>query len=260
VITKNQLKIKRAFDVTLVLVLLPLFFVPLIVLIVISSIDTNRYGVFSQMRVGQHGQLFRIYKIRTLREGVHKLGHLEKSATTLGKFLRRTKLDELPQLYNVLIGDMSFVGPRPDLKGFADELVGDDRIILKVKPGITGPATLKYKDEERVLHELNSGLDKTLEVDNENLKSVLTTDLNANKGLYITDNAEALATTNIYIITVPTPTDALNKPVFTPLIKASETVGKFMSKNDIVIYESTVYPGATEDISNHCRYTFSSIN
>ena len=98
------------------------------------------------------------------------------------------------------------------------------------------------------INELNSGLDKTLEVDNENLKSVLTTDLNANKGLYITDNAEALATTNIYIITVPTPTDALNKPVFTPLIKASETVGKFMSKNDIVIYESTVYPGATEDI------------
>tara|TARA_R100001369_G_scaffold92063_1_gene135319 strand:+ start:255 stop:1550 length:1296 start_codon:yes stop_codon:yes gene_type:complete len=98
------------------------------------------------------------------------------------------------------------------------------------------------------ISELNSGLDKTLEVDNANLKSVLTTDLNANKGLYITDNAEALATTNIYIITVPTPTDALNKPVFTPLIKASEAVGRAMSKNDIVIYESTVYPGATEDI------------
>jgi UDP-N-acetyl-D-galactosamine dehydrogenase len=98
------------------------------------------------------------------------------------------------------------------------------------------------------INELNSGLDKTLEVDNANLKSVLTTDLNANKGLYITDNAEALATTNVYIITVPTPTDALNKPVFTPLIKASEAVGRAMSKNDIVIYESTVYPGATEDI------------
>ena len=96
--------------------------------------------------------------------------------------------------------------------------------------------------------ELNSGLDKTLEVDNDNLLSVLTTDLNASKGLYITDDAEALAATNIYIITVPTPTDALNKPVFTPLIKASEAVGKAMSKNDIVIYESTVYPGATEDI------------
>ena len=98
------------------------------------------------------------------------------------------------------------------------------------------------------ISELNTGLDKTLEVDNENLKSVLTTDLNSSKGLYITDNVEALAATNVYIITVPTPTDALNKPVFTPLIKACETVGRAMSKNDIVIYESTVYPGATEDI------------
>jgi UDP-N-acetyl-D-glucosamine/UDP-N-acetyl-D-galactosamine dehydrogenase len=98
------------------------------------------------------------------------------------------------------------------------------------------------------ISELNSGLDKTLEVENDNLKSVLTTDLNATKGLYITDNLQALTSTNIYIITVPTPTDALNKPVFTPLIKASETVGKAMSKGDIVVYESTVYPGATEDI------------
>ncbi len=98
------------------------------------------------------------------------------------------------------------------------------------------------------ISELNTGLDKTLEVENDNLKSVLTTDLSANKGLYITDNVEALAIANIYIVTVPTPTDALNKPVFTPLIKASETVGRAMSKNDIVIYESTVYPGATEDI------------
>jgi UDP-N-acetyl-D-galactosamine dehydrogenase len=98
------------------------------------------------------------------------------------------------------------------------------------------------------INELNSGLDKTLEVDNENLKSVLTTDLKASKGLYITDDIEALAVCNVYIITVPTPTDALNKPVFTPLIKASETVGKVLNNDDIVVYESTVYPGATEDI------------
>ncbi|WP_178984733.1 nucleotide sugar dehydrogenase [Winogradskyella helgolandensis] len=98
------------------------------------------------------------------------------------------------------------------------------------------------------ISELNGGLDKTLEVENDHLKSVLTTDLNASKGLYITDDIEALAVTNYYIITVPTPTDALNKPVFTPLIKASETVGKVLAKDDIVVYESTVYPGATEDI------------
>ncbi|MGJ8551172.1 nucleotide sugar dehydrogenase [Winogradskyella wichelsiae] len=98
------------------------------------------------------------------------------------------------------------------------------------------------------IKELNIGLDKTREVENAHLKSVLTTDLKASTGLYITDDAATLANTNIYIITVPTPTDALNKPVFTPLIKASETVGKVMSKEAIVIYESTVYPGATEEV------------
>lgn len=150
-ITKTQLKLKRIFDVILVLVLLPLLIAPIIILVLFATIDTNRFGVFSQLRVGQHAKLFKIYKIRTLREGIHRLGQLEKSATTFGKFLRRTKLDELPQLFNVLFGDMSFVGPRPDLQGFADELEGDDRIILLVKPGVTGPATLKYKDEELVL-------------------------------------------------------------------------------------------------------------
>ncbi|MHA7842828.1 MAG: nucleotide sugar dehydrogenase [Winogradskyella sp.] len=98
------------------------------------------------------------------------------------------------------------------------------------------------------INELNSGVDKTLEVDNDNLKSVLTSDLDANKGLYITDNVDALSVANIYIVTVPTPTDELKRPVFTPLIKASETVGKVLGSNDIVIYESTVYPGATEEI------------
>ncbi|WP_296384763.1 sugar transferase [Winogradskyella sp.] len=150
-ITKTQLKIKRIFDVILSLILLPILIIPILLLIVVSTIDTNRYGVFSQLRVGQHGNLFKIYKIRTLKDGIHKLGHQEKSATPIGKYLRRTKLNELPQLYNVLIGDMSFVGPRPDLQGFADELKGEDRIILKVKPGITGAATLKYKNEEDVL-------------------------------------------------------------------------------------------------------------
>jgi lipopolysaccharide/colanic/teichoic acid biosynthesis glycosyltransferase len=114
-------------------------------------VDTKKRGVFSQKRVGQHARLFTIYKLRTLKEEEHQLGFLDHSATPIGNYLRRIKLDELPQLYNVLIGDMSFVGPRPDLVSFADELVGEDRIILKVKPGITGPATLKYKNEELLL-------------------------------------------------------------------------------------------------------------
>ena len=98
------------------------------------------------------------------------------------------------------------------------------------------------------INELNSGVDSTLEVEDENLRSVLTSDKNASTGLFITDDKNALSLANIYIVTVPTPTDALNKPVFTPLIKASESVGAVLSKGDIVIYESTVYPGATEDI------------
>ncbi len=98
------------------------------------------------------------------------------------------------------------------------------------------------------IKDLKSGNDKTLEVDAKNLKSVLIDDLNEEKGLFVTNKLEDISESNIYIITVPTPTDELNKPIFTPLIKASETVGKVLKKNDIVIYESTVYPGATEDI------------
>lgn len=150
-ITKPQLRVKRYFDFILALILLPMLILPIFLLVLFCTIDKRRWGVFSQLRVGQHARLFKIYKLRTLKEERHVLGHLDRSATRLGKFLRRTKLDEFPQIFNVLIGNMSFVGPRPDIQGFADELEGEDRKILIVKPGITGPATLKYKYEERVL-------------------------------------------------------------------------------------------------------------
>jgi len=96
--------------------------------------------------------------------------------------------------------------------------------------------------------DLKQGNDFTLEVESEELKAVLTDDVNASKGLHISCDPESIANSNIYIVTVPTPTDALNKPIFTPLIKASETVGAHLKDGDIVIYESTVYPGVTEDI------------
>ncbi|MCD2259786.1 sugar transferase [Psychroserpens luteolus] len=150
-IGRKQLLAKRIFDLILSIFLFPILIIPIILLVLMSTLDTRQYGIFSQWRVGQHGRLFKIYKLRTLKQEKHELGHLDKSATRLGKILRHTKLDELPQLFNVLKGDMSFVGPRPDIQGFADELTGDDRIILMVKPGITGPATLKYKDEEDIL-------------------------------------------------------------------------------------------------------------
>ncbi|MBQ0786019.1 MAG: nucleotide sugar dehydrogenase [Oceanihabitans sp.] len=98
------------------------------------------------------------------------------------------------------------------------------------------------------VQELKQGKDKTLEVETEDLKNVLVNNLNEPKGIFITDKAEDLAASNVFIITVPTPTDALNKPIFTPLVKASEAVAKVLKKGDIVIYESTVYPGVTEDI------------
>ncbi|TJY32888.1 nucleotide sugar dehydrogenase [Pontimicrobium aquaticum] len=96
--------------------------------------------------------------------------------------------------------------------------------------------------------ELRQGNDKTLEVEDDDLKSVLIQDINEDKGLYITSNPDDLVVSNIYIVTVPTPTDDLHKPILTPLVKASETVAKGLNKGDIVIYESTVYPGVTEDI------------
>ena len=100
----------------------------------------------------------------------------------------------------------------------------------------------------RRIEELRSGKDRTLEVEVNHLKEVITTDRNGNKGLYVSSELNDMKDSNIYIITVPTPTDDLNKPIFTPLIKASESIGSILKPNDIVIYESTVYPGVTEDI------------
>lgn len=110
--------------------------------------------LFKQKRVGRHGRLFTMYKFRSMTVGhggssVSVAG--ESRITPLGARLRHYKLDELPELWNVLIGDMSFVGPRPDVPGYADQLQGNDREVLKLRPGITGPASLKYRDEEDLL-------------------------------------------------------------------------------------------------------------
>ena len=111
-------------------------------------------AVFTQKRVGKGGRLFTMYKFRSMSE--HHSGSTvsvagESRITPLGAKLRRYKLDELPELWNVFIGDMSFVGPRPDVPGYADKLEGDDRRVLQLRPGITGPASLKYRDEEVLL-------------------------------------------------------------------------------------------------------------
>ena len=110
--------------------------------------------IFKQQRVGRGGKLFTMYKFRSMTvshsgSSVSVAG--ESRITPLGAKLRRYKLDELTELWNVLIGDMSFVGPRPDVPGYADSLTGSDRDVLKLRPGITGPASLKYRNEEEIL-------------------------------------------------------------------------------------------------------------
>ena len=112
--------------------------------------------IFKQKRVGQYGRLFTMYKFRSMtvsHSGSSVSVKGESRIPPLGVKLRKYKLDELPELWNVLIGDMSFVGPRPDVPGYADKLEGDDRRMLLLKPGITGPASLKYRNEEELLAE-----------------------------------------------------------------------------------------------------------
>lgn len=112
--------------------------------------------IFKQKRVGQYGKLFTMYKFRSMtisHSGSSVSVKGESRITPLGAKLRKYKLDELPELWNVLIGDMSLVGPRPDVPGYADKLVGENRRILQLKPGITGPASLKYRNEEELLAE-----------------------------------------------------------------------------------------------------------
>lgn len=131
-------------------------FAPIFILIgILIKIRMNDGPVFfKQQRVGRNGKLFTMIKFRTmlLEHSGNPISIIgEDRITRLGAFLRKYKLDELPELWNVLIGDMSLVGPRPDVPGYADKLKGENRKILKLRPGITGPASLKYSNEEEIL-------------------------------------------------------------------------------------------------------------
>lgn len=147
--------LKWIFDRMAALIgLLCLWPVLLIVAILIKIKMPGGPVIFSQRRVGRNGTLFTMYKFRSMAVGhggssVSVAG--ESRITPLGQVLRKYKLDELPELWNVLVGDMSFVGPRPDVPGYADALKGSDRDVLRLRPGITGPASLKYRNEEELL-------------------------------------------------------------------------------------------------------------
>lgn len=146
--------IKRLFDIMAsfagLIILSPVF----LVIAVLIKIRMPGPVLFRQLRVGRYGQLFTLVKFRTMtvqHGGSSITLQGESRITPLGRVLRKYKLDELPELWNVLTGEMSFVGPRPDVPGYADQLTGETRKILTLRPGITGPASLKYRNEEELL-------------------------------------------------------------------------------------------------------------
>ena len=147
--------IKRVFDLILSLSGIILTWWIMLLAWLVASLETKSNGLFMQKRIGKDAKPFDIFKIKTMRsiEGEKSTVTTSRDVriTKSGKLFRRWKIDELPQLFNVLLGDMSFVGPRPDVPGYADRLEGDDRKILNLRPGITGSATVKYKDEEKIL-------------------------------------------------------------------------------------------------------------
>lgn len=147
--------LKFIFDrIVALLGLLALCWLFLIIAILVKVNLPDGPVLFKQVRVGKDGRLFKIHKFRTMVDEaeVSNIAYPNRGRITpFGAKLRRHKLDELPELWDVLIGKMSFVGPRPDVPGYADQLQGDDRVILNMRPGITGPATLKYRNEEQLI-------------------------------------------------------------------------------------------------------------
>ena len=145
--------IKRGFDMAASALGLLLLWPVILVTWFFARRDTRASGFFVQDRIGRNGRHFRLVKLRTMRavDGTAVTTRNDARITPLGAKFRRWKLDELPQLWNVFKGDMSFVGPRPDVPGFMDQLKGEDCVLLQLRPGITGPATLRYRNEEEIL-------------------------------------------------------------------------------------------------------------
>ena len=155
----NQRVAKRCVDIVFSATGLILIGWVILFAIVFTKLSTNAPGVFIQTRIGRWGKPFKIFKIGTMKMtetgGTTVTTGADPRITRIGRFFRKTKIDELPQLINVLIGQMSFVGPRPDVPGFADRLEGEDRLVLSIRPGITGPASLYFKNEEDLLSNVN---------------------------------------------------------------------------------------------------------
>jgi lipopolysaccharide/colanic/teichoic acid biosynthesis glycosyltransferase len=150
---------KRIFDLLFAFFGIILFTPIFLVIIFLIKLDSKGSVFFLQSRIGLEGEVFNIIKFRTMN--IHQNSNStitlkeDSRITGIGKYLRKYKLDELPELFNILLGEMSFVGPRPDVTGYADKLVGLDKNILKLKPGITSRASLKYANEEFLLTQVD---------------------------------------------------------------------------------------------------------
>lgn len=148
---KNNPFFSKAIYTIVLCVLFAVLIVPIIIGFLIATYDTKSIGIYYQSRIGKNGKQFTIFKLKTYHP-------TKNSISVFGRFLRKYKLDELPQLINILQGDMTFVGPRPDISGYADELQGENLIILQVLPGLTGLASLKYRNEEYLLAQQDNSL------------------------------------------------------------------------------------------------------
>lgn len=154
-LSAQQQRTKRLVDIVLSVFGLTATAPVLVPAVLAATFDTGEWGIFSQERIGRDGVPFRCHKVRTMRTSAVHMTTVTATGdpriTRLGAVLRKLKIDELPQLVNVLRGEMSVVGPRPDVAGWADRLEGEARLVLSVRPGITSPSSLAFRHEEELL-------------------------------------------------------------------------------------------------------------
>ncbi len=144
---------KRLLDIFISMVMLVIILPLFVFLLFIYFVVEKKWGIIALPRIGKFEKPFKMYKFQTLKENFgSSIVTKERDTNRLGGFLRKSKLDELPQLFNVIIGDMSLVGPRPDVEEIVALTPKNERLFLKIKPGITGPAQIKYKNEVEILN------------------------------------------------------------------------------------------------------------
>ncbi|MBD0831939.1 sugar transferase [Aestuariibaculum sediminum] len=148
--------LKRVFDIVFSILAIVLLTPLLLFICILVKLDSQGPILYKQLRVGQYNKDFEIWKFRTMYSNSDSnktltIGNNDSRITKLGYYLRKYKLDELPQLFNIVKGDMSFVGPRPELRKYVNYYSASDLVVLQVKPGLTGLASLKYKNEPELL-------------------------------------------------------------------------------------------------------------